>query len=309
MVSADGSTEVVEVPHAANAPIDCLYLYPTVSQDKAPNSDLVPGEDEELAATLRQAARFGSVCDVYVPVYRQITLALLLGEVSAEADFEMPYGDVLAAFRHYLANDSAGRGFVLIGHSQGADLVSRLIREEIAGVPALRRRLVSAIILGPPGSELPDIPTCTDQGQVGCLLSYVTYDAASPPPGAFGSGPALCTNPAALAGGSAPLHPAFVVGPQAIVGGTGGIPFADSATAPEITTAWVGYPDFVTGECIDDGAFGYLSVTIHTDPADPRTDHLAGDALPDIGLHHLDGNIALDDLVAAVAAQARAYTG
>ena len=199
------------------------------------------------------------------------------------------------AFKHYLESDSAGRGFVLIGHSQGADLVSRLIREEIAGVPALRERLVSAIILGPPSAAaLPDIPPCTDQGQVGCLLSYATYDAASPPPGLFGFGPAPCTNPAALGGGRATLRPAFVVGPQAIVGGTGGIPFADSATAPEITTPWVGYPDFVTGECVDDGAFGYLSVTIDADPADPRTDDLAGDTLgPEWGLHLLDSNIAL----------------
>ena len=80
LVSADGSTEVVEVPHAADAPVDCLYVYPTVSQDETQTSDLVPGEDEEIAATLIQAARFGSVCDVYVPVYRQLTLAELFGE-------------------------------------------------------------------------------------------------------------------------------------------------------------------------------------------------------------------------------------
>jgi hypothetical protein len=321
MVSADGSTEVVEVPHAADAPIDCFYVYPTVSQDKSASSDLVPGEDEEIFATLSQAARFGSVCDVYVPVYRQITLASLFGEVGG-----IPvdtYGDVLDAFRHYIANDSAGRGFVLMGHSQGADLVSRLIREEIAGVPALRDRLVSALLLGMPGPAFPDMQPCTDQGQVGCLVAYATYDAASPPRGsglygATSGGPAPCTNPAALGGGSATLRPAFVYGELAALGGAGGVPFADTVAAPEITTAWVGYPDFVTGECINDGGFGYLSVTIDVDPADPRTDDLArcacdpalGDYLPpEWGLHHLDSNIALDDLVAVVAAQARAYTG
>jgi hypothetical protein len=119
----------------------------------------------------------------------------------------------------------------------------------------------------------------------------------------------VCTNPAALGGGSAPLHPAFVLGqPHSSLGGPGGIPFANAAAAPEITTAWVGYPDFVTGECIEDGGFGYLSVTIDADPADPRTDDLAGDSLgPEWGLHHLDSNIALDDLVAVVAAQAESY--
>jgi hypothetical protein len=310
MVSADGSTEVVKVPHASNAPIDCLYVYPTISQDRSANSDLVAGEDEEIFATLSQAARFGSVCDVYAPVYRQITLASLFGEVAAADGVypaEVAYSDVLDAFEHYIANDSAGRGFVLIGHSQGADHLARLIREEIAQDPALRDRLVSALILGPPGA-VPDIQPCTEPGQVGCLLSYSTYDAASPPPGIFGAGPAPCTNPAALGGGSASLHPAFVAGPVSPLGGAGGIPFANPAAAPDITTAWVGYPGFVTGECVDDGTFGFLSATIDADPADARTDDLAGDTLgPEWGLHNIDSNIALDDLVAVVAAQAESY--
>jgi hypothetical protein len=310
MVSADGSTEVVKVPHASNAPIDCLYVYPTISQDKSANSDLVPGKDEEIFATLSQAARFGSVCDVYVPVYRQITLASLFGEVSpADGVYpaEVAYSDVLDAFEYYVANHSADRGFVLIGHSQGADHLSRLIRDEIAQEPALRDRLVSALILGPPGS-VPDIPPCTDRAQVGCLLSYATYDAASPPPGIFGAGPAPCTNPAALEGGRATLKPAFVLGPLSPLGGAGGIPFADAAVAPDITTTWVGYPDFVTGECVDDGTYGYLSATIDADPTDARTDDLAGETLgAEWGLHNIDSNIALDDLVAVVAAQAESY--
>jgi hypothetical protein len=75
--------------------------------------------------------------------------------------------------------------------------------------------------------------------------------------------------------------------------GSGGIPFADAAAAPKITTTWVGYPDSVTGECVDDGAYGYLSVTIDADPTDPRTDDLAGETLgAEWGLHHLDGTIS-----------------
>ena len=51
----------------------------------------------------------------------------------------------------------------------------------------------------------------------------------------------------------------------------------------------------------------YLA-TIDADPADPRTDDLTGDSLgPEWGLHHLDSNIALDDLVAVVGAQAESY--
>ncbi len=59
-----------------------------------------------------------------------------------------------------------------------------------------------------------------------------------------------------------------------------------------------------------DPSHTYLSVTIGADPDDPRTDDLAGETLgAEWGLHNLDGNIALDDLVAVVAAQAQTYSG
>src|ERR1700730_6625951 len=46
---------------AANpkAPIDCFYVYPTVSNDPTPNSDMVAGP-EELNVIRSQFARFGS---------------------------------------------------------------------------------------------------------------------------------------------------------------------------------------------------------------------------------------------------------
>ena len=133
MVNADGSTEVVKVPHASDAPIDCLYVYPTVSQDESANSDLVPGKDEEIFATLIQAARFGSVCDVYVPVYRQITLASLFGEV-----FGRSGRDRLRrrARRVQVLHRERQRGSGVRADRPlpGRRPVSRLIRDEIARI-------------------------------------------------------------------------------------------------------------------------------------------------------------------------------
>ena len=43
--------------------------------------------------------------------------------------------DVKAAWEHYLAYNNVGRGVVLIGHSQGSGLLTRLIASEIDGKP------------------------------------------------------------------------------------------------------------------------------------------------------------------------------
>src|SRR5262245_13257591 len=43
------------------AQIDCFYVYPTVSLDQTPNSDMVAGQEEKLVVR-SQFARFGSEC-------------------------------------------------------------------------------------------------------------------------------------------------------------------------------------------------------------------------------------------------------
>ena len=72
---ADGSSRVENPPLPADPPIDCFYVYPTVSEPAGrptPNKD----KDDELIAIARyQAARFSQQCRVFAPVYRQLTLA------------------------------------------------------------------------------------------------------------------------------------------------------------------------------------------------------------------------------------------
>src|SRR3954451_20170846 len=57
---------------AKDPPLDCFYVYPTVSRDQGLNSDLSPSE--ELGATQVQFARFASVCRTFAPLYRQMTI-------------------------------------------------------------------------------------------------------------------------------------------------------------------------------------------------------------------------------------------
>jgi hypothetical protein len=330
VVNADGTTEVEEHEPADDPPVDCFYVYPTTSGDSGPNSDLEPGESEEISTVYNQAARLTASCRVFAPLYRQGTLSSIGGGAAtggADDPWSVAYEDVLDAFKDYVANESDGRGFVLVGHSQGAGLLNRLIKEEIDGEPLLRDRLVSGMLLGWPvsvpegevaGGDFANVPLCESADQAGCIVTYESFRAdAPPPPGAlFGRSAtegqqAGCTNPASLGGGSAELQPYFAVDQVdgALLGGSDAVPFADAARTSEITTPFVTYPGLVSAECVHEGEYTYLALTVNGDAADPRTDDIGGDLTPTWGMHLVDANVAMGDLVALVASQAEAYEG
>jgi hypothetical protein len=329
-VAADGTAEVVAHEADPDAPVDCFYVYPTTSHDPAINSDFTPGEAEEIGTVYNQVARLTSACRVFAPIYRQVTLSGI-GGGARPADGTDPravaYGDVVDAFRYYVANESDGRGFVLIGHSQGAGLLNRLISEEIDDEPLLRDRLVSAYLLGSSvhvpegevvGGDFANVPLCEQPDQTGCVVSYASFRSTVPPPpnSFFGraddTGPAACVNPADLAGGPAPLQPYFLIDPPVgtLLGGTAAVdPFADPGRTAEITTPWVTYPDFVTAECVSEGDYTWLELSVESDPADGRTDDIGGDITPEWGMHLIDANVAMGDIEALVTEQAAAYAG
>ena len=154
-------------------PVDCFYLYPSIPG----NTTNMKIDETEKRVAIIQAARFGQACRVFAPMYRQ-------------SPNETAYADSLAAWRDYLAHYNKGRGFVLIGHSQGAYILQRLISEQIEGSPALRKLLVSAILLGSSvtvkkGSDTggtfrrhPGLP----QGgrRRGCVVAYSSWDRTPP---------------------------------------------------------------------------------------------------------------------------------
>jgi hypothetical protein len=304
---------------ATDPKIDCFYVYPTISADKAVNSDLEAG-GEEKSAVLNQAARLSSHCRVFAPVYRQVTLGALFGSETGDRvqAMQTAYADVLDAWRHYLANDNEGRGVVLVGHSQGSGHLNRLLREEIEPNADQHALLVSALLLGsavrvPPGADVggdfTSTPLCRSEDQTGCVITYASFRSTSPPPpNSFfgrprgGEGEAGCTNPAALSGGAAELDAYFPAGDWV---------FADPGVAASraITTPFVKVPGLLRGECVKRDGFSYLEVTVLADPTDPRGDDIKGDLTPEWGLHLVDANVAMGDLVRIVGKQAEAYGG
>lgn len=324
VVQADGATSK-EVFKAADDPkIDCFYVYPTVSNDPGGNSDMIPNR-EELAVAYVQFARFRAVCRPFAPMYRQITLRALRGFMTGApipTDRQMAYDDVRDAWNWYLKNENKGRGVILIGHSQGSGVLRKLIENEIDGKPA-QKLMVSAILLG---ANIPvddktglwgTIPTCKTAAQTGCLISYVSFRADSPPPptSRFGKSDvagatAACVNPSILAGDRGLLRPYFTNRASSGAGGA----TTEWAKGKTIDTLFVTTPGLVSAECVSKDGFSYLAITTHGDPADPRTDTIAGDVVvmgqiqKDWGLHLIDSNLGMGDLIDVTGQEAKAWT-
>ncbi|MDP9414772.1 MAG: DUF3089 domain-containing protein [Pseudomonadota bacterium] len=150
------------------------------------------GPEEQRVAAV-QFARFASVCRTFAPIYRQATLASLLRAVSGGESAQrlaLAYSDVVAAWRHYLAQHNKGRPFVLIGHSQGTIHLCQLRARKIEGRPAATRML-SAMLIGfnievPEGKRVGGTfrhtPLCRRAGETGCVVTYVSFRATNPPP-------------------------------------------------------------------------------------------------------------------------------
>ncbi len=313
--AAGVATEHVVTP-ARDAAVDCFYVYPTVSAEKTINSNLTI-EPQETATARTQASPFSSDCNVWAPMYRQLTLAgLFHASAGTLTALQIAYTSLLGAWKLYLRNDNRGRPFVLIGHSQGAAMLIRLISAEIDPNPALRKRLVAAIILGGNvavptgklvGGTFKHVPVCTSTAETGCVVAYSSF--LSPPPadalfGRPGRGVSLlsgqtasaglrvvCVNPASPGGGTAPLQPLFPT----------------FSSSPD--KHWVTYPGLYSASCESSGGATWLGVQVHRSASDHRpvvTEALLG---PTWGLHLWDPNMAMLNLVALVRSEIAHFPG
>ena len=324
VIAADGSRTAEAAAPAENPPIDCFYVYPTVSGQRAQNAnrDIDP---EQRAIAVQQAARFSQVCKVYAPMYRQFTPSALLAPGGpTPAIRALAYADVLSSWQDYLAHDNHDRGVVLIGHSQGAMMLTRLVASEIDPNPDALRGLVSALLIGgnvtvaagkDVGGDFQNIPACRSAEQTGCVVAYSTFN--EPPPtdslfGRAGVGPiwgqppkgnveVLCVNPASFSDRTGPLT---LYAPTTLLPGAWALLDGGAPSAP---TAWVAYPGQYTARCESSDGANWLQID---------TTVVAGDQRPVVrpvlgptwGLHLVDVNIALGNLVDIVRQQSAAFT-
>ncbi|WP_118855827.1 DUF3089 domain-containing protein [Sphingomonas mesophila] len=309
-------------PVAADPPIDCFVVYPTVSRDRGLNSDLVPGSGEERAILTSQFARFAGACRMFAPTYRSMTVGAVAfaatgGDVTGPA--RLAFGDIRRAWRTYLERHNQGRPFVLLGHSQGALMLQQLIAADIEGKPAaksLKLAIIPGYNLFVPigkrvGGTLKSTPLCAAPGETGCVLSWVSYRQGNPPPpGAifgFANQPGMtvgCTNPGRPgARGWVDLDSYWSTRSGVPVPG-GPIAWSSEGRAP---TPYVRTEGLASGRCVNNGPRGYLEVRTNADPADKRTDRIGGEVglagffIPGWGMHLADIQVAQGDLVRRVA--------
>lgn len=316
----DGTTKLVMHTVASDPAFDCFYVYPTVDLRLTPaQTEDFDDIDQELDPLLNQAARFTRMCRMFAPLYHQVTIGTF-GSDQADVLLDAAYQDVLAAFTSYLEHHADDRPLVIMGHSQGTFLTTRLIQEVVEPDPALRERLLAALLIGGsvsvPAGELvggsfTGLPLCQDPAELGCVIAYRTFAAEFPPePGTqapdIPGNTVACTNPAALGGPA--THARGAVFPtfthQEFV-------FPAFDFGPDITTEFVLMRDFFDLECkTDSDGLGFLAAGVAPAMGDQRTNPvdftnpLFGPAF--LGLHVLDYNLAMEDLLALIEAKAAA---
>ena len=327
----NGKSLIEKAQPAKKPPIDCFYVYPTVSSQFTENANEEIGP-EEVAIAESQASRFSQVCNVYAPIYPQLTIPAINtpGGVTAEGAAKAYIG-VATAFDEYLARFNKGRGFELIGHSQGSAMLEQLIKEQIDPNPTLRKQLVGAVILGGQvivpegktvGGSFKNVPGCQFAAQVGCVIAYSSFLQEPPNPSNFGrpesplgvlGGGAegvehpqvLCVNPtlpvqAPLAGPALSYYPTLNAYGGKFPGLLGAV-----VQAPKASTPWVATPAEYSGKCEARNGASWLQLSLNSE-SDSR-ERLFETLGPLWGTHLVDVNVALGNLVPAVGLQGAAY--
>jgi hypothetical protein len=305
---------------AKDPPLDCFYVYPTVSRDQGLNSDLKAAEELSIAQV--QFTRFAGVCRTFAPVYRQMTLGAIAAYsagVNIDAAAALAYRDVAAAWHNYLATRNNGRPFVLIGHSQGSLMLQMLIAQEIEKDPAVARRMKLAIIPGfnvivPQGKlvggTFKKTPLCSQPGETSCVVSYVSFREKNvPPTGAiFGVAdqPGMtvgCVNPARPGAKDwVPLDSYWYTRSSLPVPG-GPISWSTEGAPP---TPFVRTEGLVSAKCVNDGERGYLWIRTNHKAGEKWTDRVGGEVgalgmfMPGWGMHLSDMYEAQGDFVREV---------
>jgi Protein of unknown function (DUF3089) len=170
--------------------VDVFFLHPTTytkligsNGQNAKIDNRLLNAKTDYTTILYQASVFNQQCRIFAPRYRQANIKNFFRMNTPKADtaFALAYEDIKTAFEYYLQHWNGGRPIIIAGHSQGALLAERLLKEYFEPTPGiekpLQNKLVAAYILGwpVPKEYFTSLKMCEDSLQTGCLCSWRTF--------------------------------------------------------------------------------------------------------------------------------------
>ena len=163
-------------------PVDVFYLYMTSWTSADPDNPHICAIDEPsmlIKAPLafeQQATAFETVGNVYAPFYRQDNNSSIdrLNVIAG-----IPTLDAVAAFDYYIRHFNNNRPFILVGHSQGATVLSNLLAGYLKDHPDVYSRMIAAYVIGHPISDAyladnPHLKFAEGPDDTGVIISYNT---------------------------------------------------------------------------------------------------------------------------------------
>jgi len=318
-IRADGSRVAVPTPvPSTQRPVDCFYVYPTIDMSPIAGNHTDFSDTDRMAEVAEaQVGQFRGVCNLYVPLYRQVTIGTYVHAPEVQEQYlSVAEADVADAFRFYLDHDNQGRKVVLIGHSQGAEMVTRILKRFFDQDPAMRSRLLLALPIGGHievprgqvvGGTFAHLPLCTGADEMGCVIGYrsiVAGQDGSKREAVPAGHVSACVNPTAIGGPAHPTARSYFLLTERL---RRYLPHADS-----ITTPFVVLRDYYNASCVEGppGIFS-LAMSVVALPGDTRENPIDFDSRlfhGELGLHLVDFQLAQGDLIDAVAHRAALAT-
>ena len=138
-----------------NKPVDVFLICPTVDTRNPANAfDLNEKLKGRFVSALdMEKGIYEETGRMYSPYYRQMSIrAYSLPEDERAQAKAVAYRDISDAFRWYLEHENNGRGLILAGYSQGAEMCLELLKEYYGGdsldAVRLRANLITVYAIG-----------------------------------------------------------------------------------------------------------------------------------------------------------------
>jgi hypothetical protein len=162
--------------------VDVFFLHPTTYTDvrfgwNANINDAYINAKTDYSSILYQASVFNQHCRIFAPRYRQAHFSsFFINNSETRAAFDTAYADVKRAFEFYLEHYNNNRPIIIAGHSQGAMMSERLLKDFFDGKP-LQQKLVVGYFIGwpTPQNSFEKIPVCEDSLQTNCFCGWRTF--------------------------------------------------------------------------------------------------------------------------------------